>query len=215
MPNLQSLLTNPKRGITIMLKAIKGLASLRALAAVGLTIAVSAPVAEQNMNRPMDQTYWYASGGPSAPDGQLWVNGYGECWQSEPPDGPTNLPPCQVVPEEVTVRLNFEFDKYMVPENVVNQEEIAKIDDYIAQLEATPPQEVVTVVGHTDAKGTDEYNMALGQRRADAVRNYIIARGYPADHVAPAESRGEREMIPGVDPYSVLQRRVVLTKTEV
>jgi len=194
-----------------MLKAIKGLASLRALAAVGLTIAVSAPVADQNM----DQTYWYASGDPSAPDGQLWANSYGECWQSEPPDGPTNLPPCQVIPEEVTVRLMFEFDKYMVPEDVVNKQEIAKIDDYIAQLQATPPQEVVTVVGHTDAKGTDEYNMALGLRRADAVRDYIIARGYPADHVAPAESRGEREMIPGVDPYSVEQRRVVLTKTEV
>jgi OOP family OmpA-OmpF porin len=211
MPNLQSLLTNPKRGITIMFKAIKGLASLRALAAVGLTIAVSAPVADQHM----DQTYWYASGDPSVPDGQLWANSYGECWQSEPPDGPTNLPPCQVIPEEVTVRLMFEFDKYMVPGDVVNKEEIAKIDDYISQLQATPPQEVVTIVGHTDAKGTDEYNMALGLRRADAVRDYIIARGYPADHVAPAESMGEREMIPGVDPYSVEQRRVVLTKTEV
>jgi OOP family OmpA-OmpF porin len=111
------------------------------------------------------------------------------------------------------VHLNFEFDKYHVPDNVVNQDEVSKIDEYIAQLDATPADEVVTVVGHTDAKGSDAYNMALGQRRADAVRDYIVRRGYPEDHVAPAESRGERELIPDVDPYSVEQRRVVLTKT--
>jgi OOP family OmpA-OmpF porin len=56
--------------------------------------------------------------------------------------------------------------------------------------------------------------MALGQRRADAVRNYIISRGYPPEHVAPAESRGKREMLPEYDIYSVMQRRVVLNRTE-
>jgi len=193
-----------------MLKAMKSFAPMRVVAGVALAIAVSAPVAAQTL----DETYWYASGDPSVPEGQLWANSYGECWQSAPPDGPTNLPPCHVVPKEVTVRLNFEFDKYMVPDNVVNREEIVKIDDYIDQLQATPVDEVVTVVGHTDAKGSDEYNMALGMRRADAVRNYIIAQGYPAENVAPAESMGKRDMIPGVDPYSVLQRRVVLTKTD-
>jgi OOP family OmpA-OmpF porin len=113
----------------------------------------------------------------------------------------------------VTVRLNFEFDKYRVPDNVVNPQEIALIDEYIDQLEATPEDEIVTVVGHTDAKGSDEYNMALGQRRADAVRDYIIRRGYPAQNVAPAETRGKRELLPDVDPFSVEQRRVVLTRS--
>ena len=193
-----------------MLKAKQSFAPMRALAAAALAIAVSAPSAEEMMS----ETYWYAAGDPSVPDGQLWVNSYGECWQSAPPDSPTNLPPCDVIPEEVTVRLNFEFDKYTVPDTVVNKEEIVKIDEYIDQLESTPASELVTVVGHTDAKGSDEYNMALGERRANAVREYIIARGYPAEHVAPAESMGKRDMLPDVDPYSVLQRRVVLTKTD-
>jgi OOP family OmpA-OmpF porin len=161
-----------------------------------------------------EESYWYASGDPSVPDGQLWVNSYGECWQSSYPDGPTNLPPCVSVPEEVTVNINFEFDKYQVPENVVNREVVAEIDDYINKVKATPEEEFVTVVGHTDAKGSDEYNMVLGQRRADAVRDYIIAQGYPAENLAPAESRGKRDLLPGVDPFSVDQRRVVLTKTE-
>lgn len=186
-----------------MLKAITS------FAAVALAIAVTAPLADDMM----EETYWYAAGDASLPDGQLWANSYGECWQSAPPDGPTNLPPCDVIPEEVTVRLNFNFDKYVVPDEVVNTEEIAKIDEYIDQLEATPGDEVVTVVGHTDAKGSDEYNMGLGQRRADAVRDYIVRRGYPAEHVAPAESRGKRELLSDIDPFSVAQRRVVLTKT--
>ena len=45
------------------------------------------------------------------------------------------------------------------------------------------------------------------------MRDYIIRRGYPAQNVAPAETRGKRELLPDADPFSVLQRRVVLTKT--
>ena len=191
----------------------KSMTSLRALgraAPIALSFALMAsPAAAMD-----EESYWYAKGDPTVPDGQLWVTSYGECWQSAYPDGPTNLPPCQeVIPEEVTVRLNFEFDKYRVPDNVVNPQEIALIDEYIDQLEATPENEIVTVVGHTDAKGSDAYNMALGQRRADAVRDYIIRRGYPVQNVAPAETRGKRELLPDVDPFSVEQRRVVLTKS--
>lgn len=194
-----------------MLRAMKNIVSIRALAAFALAIAISAPVAGQNM----EESYWFASGDPSVPDGQLWANSYGECWQSTPPDGPTNLPPCVVaVPEEVTVSINFEFDKYEVPETVVNREVLADVDDYVAQVQMTPEQEYITVVGHTDAKGSDEYNMVLGQRRADAVRDYMIEQGYPAENMAPAVSEGKRDLLPGVDPYSVLQRRVVLTKTD-
>jgi OOP family OmpA-OmpF porin len=164
----------------------------------------------------MQESYWYAAGDASLPDGQLWATSYGECWQSAYPDGPTNLPPCQmeVVPEEITVQLLFEFDKYIVPETVVNREVLTEIDDYIAKVQASPAEEYVTIVGHTDAKGSDAYNMALGMRRADSVRDYFIAQGYPERLLAPAESLGKRDLIPGVDPFSVEQRRVVITKID-
>jgi OOP family OmpA-OmpF porin len=194
-----------------MFNTTKTLRALGRAAPIALAMAIMAPSAQALE----EESYWYASGDPTVPDGQLWVNSAGECWQSSYPDGPTNLPPCAaVVPEEVTLHLNFEFDKYRVPDNVVNREEVAKIDDYIQKVQASPQQEYVTLVGHTDAKGSYEYNDALGMRRADAVRDYIIAQGYPADQVAPAESRGKRELIPGVDPYSVEQRRVVITKQD-
>lgn len=163
-----------------------------------------------------EESYWYAAGDPTVPDGQLWANSAGECWQSAYPDGPTNLPPCQVavVPESISVSLNFEFDKYIVPDTVVNPEELVQIDDYIEKAKATPAEEYVTIVGHTDAKGSDDYNMALGLRRADAVRDYFIRQGYPERNLAPAESEGKRDLLPNVDPFSVLQRRVVITKTD-
>ena len=194
-----------------MLKSNTILRASGLLASLALTFALAASPA---LAQDFEESYWYASGDPTVPDGQLWATSYGECWQSSYPDGPTNLPPCVVVPEEVTVHINFNFDKYTVPDEVVNTESIAEIDDYIDKVRATPQEEYVTVVGHTDAKGSDEYNMALGERRADAVRDYIITQGYPAENLAPSETRGKRELLPDYDPFSVMQRRVVLTKTE-
>jgi outer membrane protein OmpA-like peptidoglycan-associated protein len=48
----------------------------------------------------------------------------------------------------------------------------------------------LTVEGHTDSQGTAEYNQKLSQERADAVRTYIISRGYPADLIS-AQGIGE------------------------
>jgi outer membrane protein OmpA-like peptidoglycan-associated protein len=41
----------------------------------------------------------------------------------------------------------------------------------------------ITVEGHTDSQGSESYNQGLSQRRADAVRDYLIQRDYPADHI--------------------------------
>ena len=41
----------------------------------------------------------------------------------------------------------------------------------------------VNVEGHADARGTNEYNMALGERRAAAVRDYMVSLGVPASRV--------------------------------
>ena len=170
--------------------------------ALGLSTAIAAD---------FEESYWYASGDPTVPDGQLWVNSAGECWQSAYPDGPTNLPPCvAAVPEEFTLRLNFEFDKYGVPEDVVNPDELARLDQYIADVKATPADEYLTVVGHTDIKGSEAYNYTLGMNRATSVRDYMIREGISPDRIAPPESRGKLDMLPDFAPDSVFQRRVVI-----
>ena len=41
----------------------------------------------------------------------------------------------------------------------------------------------VMVEGHADSRGTNEYNLALGERRADAVRDYLVSLGVPTDRI--------------------------------
>ncbi|MBK5938584.1 OmpA family protein [Halochromatium roseum] len=150
---------------------------------------------------PVSSSYW----GPE-PE-------FGDCW--EDPNS-KRLPECGAarVPEQLTVKLLFEFDRYVVPDTVVNRSVLATIDSYIDKVKRSPEQEYITIVGHTDARGSDAYNMALGMRRATAVRNYFIAEGYPRDLLAPAQSRGKRELLSNYSPFSVEQRRVVITKSD-
>ena len=77
----------------------------------------------------------------------------------------------------------FDFDKSVI--NAAGQQVIIKV---LADAKMHPPSSV-SVTGHTDTVGTAEYNMALGLRRADAVRTALIAGGVPADKITVA-SRG-------------------------
>lgn len=172
------------------------LASL--VAPFAMAVAVAMPF---GASADMMEHFWSAK-----PDGTAWVTNYGECWQSA--GGPTDLDPCVApVPKEFTVRLNFEFDKYQI-QNVVNDDELQRLRDYIAAVNETEVREQISVIGHTDAKGSYEYNDALGLRRAEAVRDYMVAQGIPASDIVSVESRGKREMLPEYDIFSVQQRRV-------
>ena len=55
--------------------------------------------------------------------------------------------------------------------------------DNHAQWLASNPAVAVQVEGHCDERGTEEYNLALGQRRADAIRDYLINRGVSPDRI--------------------------------
>jgi peptidoglycan-associated lipoprotein len=52
----------------------------------------------------------------------------------------------------------------------------------------------VTVEGHADTRGTNEYNLALGQRRANGVREYLVGLGIAADRMAVV-SKGEEQPV--------------------
>jgi OOP family OmpA-OmpF porin len=66
---------------------------------------------------------------------------------------------------------------------------------YAAEIMIKNPQiNVVTIAGHTDAKGTDDYNMDLGRRRAEAVKELLIKFGAPAEKLV-VESFGKTRPI--------------------
>ncbi|ERL25970.1 MULTISPECIES: OmpA family protein [unclassified Leptotrichia] len=85
-------------------------------------------------------------------------------------------------------RLNFDFDKSVVKPQYF--ELLRNVKDYAEQNDLR-----LTIIGHTDSKGTDAYNMALGMRRAVAVRDKLIEFGLDPARILSVESRGESEPI--------------------
>ncbi len=65
----------------------------------------------------------------------------------------------------------------------------------------------ITVEGHCDERGTREYNLALGERRADAVKKYLIASGVDASRVQTISYGKERPAVTGNDEASWAQNR--------
>ncbi len=71
----------------------------------------------------------------------------------------------------------------------------------------TNPDMRITIVGHTDALGSAEYNLALGTRRAEAVKAYLVSAGVDATRVT-VETRGESEpMATGISDEARAQNR--------
>lgn len=100
-----------------------------------------------------------------------------------PAPTPAQLPP----PPPTDVRLPPPAPRRIVLHNVhfaydearIQRDSYALLDDAAGQLRELGWPDV-TVEGHTDARGTDAYNLRLSQQRAEAVRRYLIDRGAPA-----------------------------------
>ncbi|HNL83480.1 MAG TPA: OmpA family protein, partial [Chitinophagaceae bacterium] len=74
------------------------------------------------------------------------------------------------------------------------EESHAAIDNQIVTLMNKYPTMVIEISGHTDSKGKDDYNMKLSQARANAVKNYLIAKGIAAERMT-AVGYGETKPI--------------------
>jgi peptidoglycan-associated lipoprotein len=69
------------------------------------------------------------------------------------------------------------------------------------------PTWVVTLEGHCDERGTAEYNLALGDRRALAVKNYMVSLGIDADRLKTVSYGSEFPFVPGHDEQAWSQNR--------
>ena len=69
----------------------------------------------------------------------------------------------------------------------------------------------ITVEGHCDERGTREYNFALGERRANAARQYLIAQGIPAARITTVSFGKENPDPPGSDEGSWARNRRAVT----
>lgn len=73
------------------------------------------------------------------------------------------------------------------------------------------PNVRITIEGHCDERGTREYNLALGDRRANAAKNYLVARGVPAARITTITYGKERPLALGSDEESYAQNRRAVT----
>ncbi|MFO1086092.1 MAG: peptidoglycan-associated lipoprotein Pal [Reyranellaceae bacterium] len=72
----------------------------------------------------------------------------------------------------------------------------------------------VTIEGHCDERGTREYNLALGERRANAARQYLIAQGIPASRIKTISYGKERPDPVGSDEAAWARNRRAVTELQ-
>ena len=87
----------------------------------------------------------------------------------------------------------FGFDSTVVP-----QGELGKIDAVAAHLEKNADR-VVVIEGNCDERGSNEYNMSLGENRAIIVRNYLVQNGIGAERIQTRSYGEERPAAQGND----------------
>jgi len=95
----------------------------------------------------------------------------------------------------------FGFDK-----SDLTPEARATLDRQAAWLNQYP-RVTISIEGHADERGTREYNLALGERRADAVKKYLTARGVDANRVATISYGKERPQVLGSNEAAWAQNR--------
>lgn len=98
-------------------------------------------------------------------------------------------------------RVFFNFDQ-----SDLRGEARATLDRQAEWLEQYPQYNVV-VEGHCDERGTREYNLALGERRANAVRNYLVAKGVNAARITTISYGKERPEAAGSNESAWAQNR--------
>lgn len=121
-------------------------------------------------------------------DAKIVRNAYGECWQNsfletKSPEcgGEAPAPAPEPRYQESVISLSdnflFGFDKYNLrPEAIQVLNQMAgKLSEEQAKVAS------IMIEGHTDFKGSEEYNQKLSERRANAVRDYLIAQGVRED----------------------------------
>ena len=96
-----------------------------------------------------------------------------------------------VDPSAIFAPVHFAYDSFVLP-----PQEVSKIDD-VAKFLTENPDHVVNIDGHCDERGSNEYNLSLGEQRAQSVRTYLIATGIDAARIQTRSFGKEKPLDPG------------------
>ncbi len=76
-------------------------------------------------------------------------------------------------------RIEFEAVHFDTDRADLRESAKQALASHAGQIQAHPEWGVVTIEGHCDERGSHEHNMALGQRRAETVKQYLVSQGVP------------------------------------
>jgi len=102
-------------------------------------------------------------------------------------------------------RVFFAFDRSDITSEA--QQILARQADWLRRY----PNVTVTIEGHCDERGTREYNLALGERRAQAAKNVLVAMGIPAARISTISYGKERPAVVGSSEEAYAQNRRAVT----
>lgn len=112
----------------------------------------------------------------------------------------------------LTIRLEVYFDTGSA---TIKPDSYPELDRVVTFMNQTAPSATGIVEGHTDSQGADAANMALSQRRADAVLKYLVGHGVSSSRLS-AKGYGETQPVAdnSTSEGRALNRRVVLHRTD-
>ena len=97
--------------------------------------------------------------------------------------------------------IHFDYDR-----SNIRPDDMGALDQKVAILQANPDLRI-RVGGHCDERGSDEYNLALGNRRAQAAKQYLVSHGIDASRIETQSWGEERPMVDGHDESAWSQNR--------
>lgn len=103
--------------------------------------------------------------------------------------------------ENIQAVVYFAFDS-----SEITAQSASVLNQHVSLLNSNPAATVV-IAGHTDERGSREYNMALGERRAQAARNYLAAQGVTANNIRVISYGEERPAAAGNTEDAYAQNR--------
>ena len=112
-----------------------------------------------------------------------------------------SAPPAAAVRNDLTAMINFDYN-----EANVRSEDQGNLDRKAAIMQANPSLRI-RVSGHADERGSDEYNLALGNRRAAAAKRYLTNKGIDGARIDVISFGEERPIAAGTDEGAYAQNR--------
>lgn len=127
--------------------------------------------------------------------------------QAPQPAGPVPGSQADFIASVISDTIHFELDKFNVD---TESESILRSQ---AQWLTRYPTKSITIEGHCDERGTREYNLALGERRANAAKTALVAMGIAAGRIQTVSYGKERPIALGSDEASWAKNRRAVTVT--